>query len=119
RQPHQRQHAGLDGLHRRVLPHGRRVLLQARRTVLAVRPLHRVAVCGPPVLRWIAEEPATYRANDQHVRGHQVEDPDVGVWVQRVAEDEDERYCAIGESAVDKSGLAAATLRITLAEHDD
>jgi hypothetical protein len=39
--------------------------------------------------------------------------------MQRVAEDENERHCAIGESAIDESGLAAAPLRIPLADEVD
>ena len=50
---------------------------------------------------------------------HQVEDPDIGVRMQGVAEDEDERHSAVSESAVDESGLAASPLRVPLADEVD
>ena len=39
--------------------------------------------------------------------------------MQGVAEDEDEWHCAVGESTVDKPGLATAPLRVPLTDDVD
>ena len=118
-QPHEGQHAGLDRLFRRELADGGRILRQALRAVLLSDHFSGSTSAGHQFFGGSRKKHSAHGADHQHVHADQIEDPDVGIRMQGVAEDEDERHCAVGESAVDEPGLAASPLRVPLTDKVD
>ena len=118
-QPHEGQHAGLDRLLRRVLADGGRVLRRLSAPFLLFAHFSGSISAGHQFFGGSRKKHSAHGADHQHVHADQVEDPDVGVRMQGVAEDEDERHCAVGESAVDEPRLAAAPLRVPLTDDVD
>ena len=112
-EPHQRQDAGLERLHRGVLLDRRRVLLQRAADPRVVGDLQRVDVRRPPVLRRVLEEAAGHRDQPARKMPTARQDALVVGQVHVAGEEEDERHRAVGETAVDEARLAALPFRDT------